>query len=276
MSQIIPCRMERLYELINFFKYESDNPFAVEPARREDILLDRISDAVRNYNPAVTVKAGAGNLILLAKLASIIKGRFVVVDPSIETILKFKSAHPDTSIDFICGEFNLLPVDYYAADMLICADNLNFLESGRVVDEFRRVTRFEGHLFISAPVVHPEDFDGVYDDLYRAASPLHTDYYMAVDLVTFLELNEFQFIKGDDFSSKISIAELKNHFAGINLSTGAAIDEFLKENTESLRNHYSFDGLSLIENWFSAVFMRKKPEESDGKLEATHGVFSAE
>ena len=50
-------------------------------------------------------------------------------------------------------------------------DNLDFLESGNVVDEFRRATQFEGVLFLSGPVLNDEDIDGIYDDFMKSGIP---------------------------------------------------------------------------------------------------------
>jgi hypothetical protein len=64
----------------------------------------------------------------------------VVVEPSIAAISEFKARYSGeekaADIRFIVGDFNNFPVDYYAADLIICIDNLNFIESGSAIDEF--------------------------------------------------------------------------------------------------------------------------------------------
>lgn len=261
--------MERLFELTRFFEYENRSPFSIEPERRLDLLFDQISRALKTYNPSVVIKAGIGNPALLSRVEPVMEGRFIVIDPSVQSIKNYRSDNPDTKIDFICGEFNLLPVDYYAADLLINTDNLNYLESGRAVDEFRRCLQFEGHLFISVPVVAGDDFDGVFDELYRAASSLHNDFYMTVDLKTFLDLNEFKFVSGDEYDFRFSLGEMKKHFGDFDPSSPGAVSEYIDENGMPLKTHYGYDSMALTEKWFTGIFMRKKPEKEQppGKTE---------
>ena len=144
--------MDRLKDIAVFTRQEFRDPTIIEPASRLDKVRDHLIDLIETYKPGVIVKAGLGRGELLARLAEASDAYIAVVEPSEDTIREFIARHKGDSIlekiRFVIGEFNRFPIDYYAADLLVCVDYLEFLESGPVIDEFRRSLQFEGILFI--------------------------------------------------------------------------------------------------------------------------------
>jgi hypothetical protein len=259
--------MDRYYKLLNFFEMEAENRITIEPPERLQEIMTRIREAVSLTNPSVIVKAGLGNSDLLPQIAESAPSRLCVVEPSHKNaaaFMKNNSTEPwFEKLDFIAGEFNLFPVDYYTVDLLISIDNLGFLESARAVDEFKRAIQFEKHLLIATPVVAAADFDGVYDELIRAACSLHTDYYMEVDLKTFIELNDFKFIKGSSMTFRRSLKEILARLAEFEPENSEAARNYLKENEEVFREHYNYDGDMFDEPWYCGLFMKEKYRETE-------------
>jgi ubiquinone/menaquinone biosynthesis C-methylase UbiE len=172
--------MGRTHDIIRFVEYEEGSNLVIEPRQRHQHVRERLLDVVKTYNPRVIVKAGLGRGELLLDLASSSDAVIVVVDYSCDAMNRFRQAHRDTSVlervHFVAGDFSSFPVDYYAADLLLCVDYFDFIETGTAIDEFRRSLQFEGILFIADDVLHEEDLNGAYDDLTAMLFPLHNDY----------------------------------------------------------------------------------------------------
>jgi len=255
--------MDRLKDIAVFTRQEFRNPTIIEPASRIDKVWDHLIDIIRTYKPGVIIKAGLGSGEILARLAEAADAYIAVVEPSEDTIREFIARHNGGSIlekiHFIIGEFNRFPIDYYAADLLVCVDYLEFLESGPVIDEFRRSLQFEGILFIAGPVLNDEDIEGLYDDFMRIAFPLHNDYYLREDLKTFLDLNEFTFVKGTIENLPADLAKRTAQFDTFFSGTADRAYAFLEEHRDSFASLYHLDGTIIAEPYYLAVFMRRKP-----------------
>src|SRR4030042_6728528 len=132
--------MERLTDIVSFIEYDFTGNKKIEPEKRLSKLRYGVLDVIKTYNPGVIVKAGLGNGRILYDLAKNTSAYVVVVEPSLAIMKEFISRHAgDAVIDrihFINGEFNSFPIDYYAADLIVCIDYLDFLASGRGVGEF--------------------------------------------------------------------------------------------------------------------------------------------
>jgi SAM-dependent methyltransferase len=260
--------MGRLQEIIGFIEYDHERGVIIEPEKRLDKLRDSILDVIKTYNPGVIVKAGLGSGRLLHEIALNSSAYIAVVEPSMAIIRAFIESHREdeaaSRIHFINGEFNGFPVDYYAADLLISADYLDFLESGTVVDEFRRATQFEGILVLSGTVLHDEDLDGIYDDFMKEAFPLHNDYYLRDDLRTFMDLNEFSFIKGHMEYYPADLAALAAHLAPFRPAESADPMHIVEEHRERLTNLYALNGTEISEPYYIGVYTRRKPAMQQG------------
>jgi hypothetical protein len=254
--------MERLQEIIGFIEYDHERGVVIEPEKRFAKLRDSIFDIIKTYNPGVIVKAGLGSGRLLHEIALNTASYIVVVEPSMKVINAFVDSHREdkaaSRIHFINGEFNAFPVDYYASDLLICTDYLDFLESGIVVDEFRRATQFDGVLVLSGTVLNDEDIDGVYDDFMKGAFPLHNDFYLRDDLKTFMDLNDFTFIKGHMEHFSTDLAMLAAHLAPFRPEGSADPMLQVEEHREQFTGLYRLQGTEISEPYYISVYKRRK------------------
>jgi len=254
--------MGRLQEIIGFIEYDHERGVVIEPEKRSAKLRDSVLDVIKTYNPGVIVKAGLGSGRLVHEIALNTGAYIVVVEPSTRVIRSFIDSHREDEaaarIRFIIGEFNQFPVDYYAADLLVCTDYLDFLESGIVVDEFRRATQFEGILILGGTVLNDDDIDGVYDDFMRGVSRLHNDYYLRDDLKTFMDLNDFSFIKGHVEQFPADLAAIAAYLAPFRPEGGPDPMLMVEENRERFAGLYRLQGTEITEPYYISVYMRRK------------------
>jgi len=260
--------MSRFEQIREFIEYDFGKNKIIEPENRLENVKERLFEIINTYNPEVIVKAGMGSGDILMEMASEFDTYIVVVEPSFSNVSnfceKFKDNKDLEKIRFIIGDFNHLPVDYYAADMLLSIDNLNFVDSGRVIDEFRRALEFDGVLFLATVVLHDDDMEGVYDDFIRNIFPLHNEYYLADELKTVFDLNEFKFIRGnyeyfnEDTSRDV---EFFNEFYDKSEKNPA---EFLEEHKDVFTSLYKMDRGVISLPYYSGVFMRIKPDSIKG------------
>jgi len=256
--------MTRFDDIRKFAQYSYSRSGIIEPDTHYAMNREKVMEVLSAYNPEVIVKTGVGSGRLLADMAAATKAFLVVVEPSLEVIESFIQDHAGSEIlekiRFINGEFNNFPVDYYAADLIVCIDYLNFVESGKVIDEFRRALQFDGILFVATTVLNEEDMDGLLDDYTRNMFPLHNEYYLPDELRTVLTLNEFKFIKGslDSYESDMEAARLffSGHFGGAEKETG----ELLGENNDAFNRFYGLHEGKISIPYYSGVFMRIKPD----------------
>ncbi len=255
--------MGRLDQVREFIEYDIDNNFSIEPEARYDAVKVRLIDVINTYKPEVIVKAGIGNGRILNELASEIDSVIIVVEPSFKAIKEFlEKSNEDNEIKFINGDFHELPVDYYASDLLVCIDYLDFFDSSICIDEFKRALQFDGILFFSGVVLNDEDVEGVYDDFMRKIFPLHNDYYLASDLKTFLELKEFDLIKGMHLKFQKNLESQIDYYKKIfnDVNKEEAL-EFIETHKDDFKNIIGMDEKSQIdEPYYIGVFMRKKPK----------------
>lgn len=256
--------MDRLKMLQKWSIYEYENVFFIEPDFRHDMVMEKIKDVIDTYKPGVVVKAGLGSGKIVLDLINNNKDiKLVVVEPSlriIEDFIRSNSANQRVKeIGFINGNYKNFPVDYYAADLIISIDNLDFQETAPVIDEFKRALQFDAHFLFAGIVLDDEDVEGIYDDFMRIISPLHNDYYLKDDLKTFMNLKEFTFVKGKIEHFDYNIDQIKNHLEGIYGKTDSGeAESFITDNTASLTEIYKLNGRSINLPYFTGVFMRRK------------------
>ncbi len=255
--------MGRLEELVSFVEYDYQKNRVIEPEVRLKKLKENLLDVVKTYNPATIIKAGLGSGRLILDLAENSEAYIVVVEPSYKIIKDFLERHSKEpacqKIRFINGEFNTFPIDYYAADLLICVDIFNFLESGPVIDEFRRALQFDGVLFLAGVVLHDDDILGVYDDFMKKAFPLHNDFYLRDDLKTFMDLNELSYIKGTMQFFDTNLAALADHFIEKFNNSEANPLVLIEEQKKEFEELYKLNETTISEPYYIGVFMRRKP-----------------
>ncbi|HPS86790.1 MAG TPA: hypothetical protein PLY36_08595 [Spirochaetota bacterium] len=256
--------MDRLKKLQEWSIYEYGNVFFIEPEFRHEMVMERINDVIDTYKPKVVVKAGLGAGKIVLDLINGKKGiTLVVVEQSLRIIEEFIKQNSDNpgikDIGFINGDFSSFPVDYYAADLIISIDNLDFQETAPVVDEFKRALQFDAHFLFAGIVLDDEDIDGTYDDFMRILSPLHNDYYLKDDLKTFMNLKDFTFVKGKIEHFDYNIDEIKNHIKGLygEIDSDGA-EKFITENSAALTEIYKLNGRSITLPYFTGVFTRRK------------------
>ncbi len=259
--------MSRLKQTQNFIEYDLKNNFIIEPKSRYQDIRERILDIMNLYNPKVVVKAGIGYGDLLLDIVNKYNVYCVVVEPSFPAITDFlrnKEKNPDIEkIKFINGDLHDLPVDYYASDLLICIDYLDFFDSGKCINEFKRALQFDGIFFIATVVLNSDDIEGVYDDFMKMIFPLHNDFYIADDLTTFLELKEFKIIKNMNLKFKNNLLEKIDYFKKIYdpVSRENALD-FIKAHKEDFIKYLNMnDDYEISEPYYVGLYTRVKTEK---------------
>jgi len=255
--------MERLKKLQEWSIYEFDKKYFVEPDSRHEMVIEKIRDVIKTFNPKVIVKAGLGNGRVLLDLVNELQGvTLVVVEPSLKIMENFISENAGNEklkdVGFINGNFRKLPIDYYAADLIIAIDNLDVQETAPVVDEFRRALQFDGHLFFAGIVLDDDDIDGVFDDFIRGIFPIHNDYYIKDDLKTFLNLKDFAFIKGKVESFEYDIDLMLEHVKGICGIANFNPLTFIEENRAVFTELYGMHESKILLPYFTGLFMRRK------------------
>ena len=255
--------MDRLKQLQEWSIYEYKNLFFIEPDFRHNIIMEKINDVINSYKPKVVVKAGLGSGRVVLELMNNQDISLVVVETSlkiIEDFIEANSANPKIkNVKFINGNFNEFPIDYYAADLIISIDNLDFQESGPVVDEFKRSLQFDKYLLLGGIVLHDDDIDGIYDDFMRIIQPLHNDYYLKDDLKTIMNQKSLNFVKGNVEYFDYNIDEIKNHIS--DLYGDANFDEaekHLTDNQELFSELYNLSARNITLPYFTGLFIRKK------------------
>jgi SAM-dependent methyltransferase len=255
--------MSRLADLVSFIEYDYFRKTVIEPEKRLPMLKENLRGVVTTYKPGTIVKAGLGGGRLVLDLAESSEAYIVVVEPSLTIISDFLRLHGKEpaceKIRFINGEFNAFPIDYYAADLLICIDNFNFLESGKVVDEFRRALQFDGVLLFAGVVLHDEDINGVYDDFMKKAFPLHNDFYLRDDLKTFMDLNELSHIKGSMEYFSTDLAALADYFAEKFSNAEQRPLSLIEQQKKEFTELYKLNETTISEPYYIGVFMRRRP-----------------
>ena len=264
--------MSHLTDIVDFMNREKESPFIIEPAYRLADIRERITDVLDTYNPKVIVKAGLGSPELVREIAEKGDALLVIVDPSADTLCEFQDRHRGEKfmdrVRFIAGDFHEFPVDYYKANLLICADCLEFTDASKVLDEFRRSLDFENLLILAGTVLHDDDLDGVYDDFRRLIFPLHNDYYLRDDLKTFVELKDFSHVKSTVVEHRKDLAgeldRLASLFPGISREGAGA---FIDEHREAFRGMYGLgdDGL-VTEHYYIGLFRKNKYVKPDDRI----------
>lgn len=254
--------MNRLDAVREFIEFDAQKNFIIEPPARLNSIKERLFDIINIYKPGVIVKAGIGSGTLLREISAGCKSYIVVVEPSLKLIKQFIENNNSADIKFINGDFHDFPIDYYAADLLICIDYLNVFDSNKTVSEFRRALKFDGVFFIASVVLEEEDVEGIYDDLTRMIFPIHNDYYLASDLKTFLELKDFSLVKSMRLKFDNNLNELtdyfQNTFSTINRDQ---VFDFVKTQKKDFVKLLGMDDqYKISEPYYIGVFMRMKPK----------------
>ncbi|MDA3901392.1 MAG: class I SAM-dependent methyltransferase [Spirochaetes bacterium] len=236
--------------------------------------MDFIRKTLDAYKPESVLKAGLGDGAILSALAET-GVRVAVVEPNIDIIKQYCEKNSEkpffNKIQFINGDLNSLPVDYYAFKMIICVDYLDFQNTASVFDEFKRAIDFEGILVLGGIVLHKDDIEGVYDDFYHMIMPMHNDFYLPADLTTVLGLKHFSFVQNEFFDTTVEIETYKNFAAKygseFSFTEHKKVDEFIEENRVQLASLYDYDGSQVSEHYLLSLYRSEKPEKDDYEKE---------
>ncbi len=240
----------------------------IEPDKRFVNLKDEIIDIIKIYHPPILLKAGLGKGRLLLDIAEH-SDYIVVVEPCFDIVKIFLEENASDKnigkINFIIGNFENLPIDYFIADMIICCDYFDISETSASVDEFSRALQFEGIMIMGNVILHDDDLDGVFDELFRKINPLHNDYYLKQDLITMMELKKFTLVK--DFNNHYNknlndIFSLVKKFSSLDEQ---GIKTFIDENKQPLKSFYGInDDYSYNEKYLISIFRKNKYTEDTG------------
>lgn len=256
--------MDRLQQ-IKAYSIERFNADGAPGAEAETArLFDQIHEVMATYNPETICMAGITRGDLILRVTEETDAMVVVVEHSLKVIEDFRKKYEGDprleKIYFVQGDFNNFPIDYYATNLLLSIDNINYLESALVIDEFRRSLDFDGILFIATCLTCDEDTEGLLDEVIRTGFPLHNEYYMEDELKTVMDLNEFKFVKGYEGTVNFDITERASFFNRAFGTDAATVIEALKKNSDVLSSCYGLQGEVLTVPCYSGIFMRIKPE----------------
>lgn len=254
----------KITTLKELFEYDAHSHTLIEPDERFEIITSRLADCIQTYKPAVIVKIGLGNPKYIEAIMQQSKALLVVVEPSLELLHSFYTVHNNKEwmnrLYAIAGNFHDFPIDYYKADMLVCIDTLDMLDTGRAIDEFRRALQFEGVLFLAGFVLPNEDIEGVFDEIAHAINPLHTDYYLEDDLKTFLSLNEFGLVKSHAEKMSINLFLVAQYLD----AAYENVQKLIEENREILSSLYNLQDDSTVTLPYAiSAFIRQKPSREE-------------
>ncbi len=250
--------------LQQLLEYDANLHTLIEPDDRFEMVFERLKDCIETYKPHVIVKIGLGNPKYIEAIMQLSKALCVVVDPSLPLLQSFYAAHSHhewmNRFYGIAGNYNDFPVDYYKADMIVCVDYLDILDTGRAVDEFRRALQFDGVFFLAGFVLPNDDIEGIFDEIAHTINTLHTDYYLEDDLKTFLTLNEFGLAKSHTEKIKINLLKLAEY---LGTDTGQ-LNQLVNENKELLLSLYDIqeDG-SVVLPYVISAYIRQKPSQEE-------------
>ncbi len=250
-----------LKELIEF---DASVHNLIESDTRFQLVVDRLYDCIHTYQPKVIVKIGIGNPRYIQAIMEQSKALLVVVEPSLSVIQSFYTAYGSKEwinrFYPVAGNVNDFPVDYYKADMLVCIDYFDLLDTGRSIDEFRRALQFDGVFFLSGFVLPNDDVEGIFDEIVHAIHPLHTDYYLEDDLKTFLHLNEFEIAKVHTENTALNLFSIAEY---LNADTNQ-LQKSIEEQKEKLITLYSLQGDGTVTLPYMIVAsIRQKPSRDE-------------
>ena len=262
--------MNRAEEIIKLLEYDFNRNFAIEPEFRLGKIREILFDEIKRTNPRVIVKTGIGNDKLLLDIINNFDSYIVVVEPSFNNIEAFIEKYKGDQIlerlKIINGDFSALPIDYYAANLIINIDLLDILDSAKVIDELREALDFESKLFIATIVLNEDDLDGIFDEFMRLISPVHNDYYLAEDLNTILDLNGFININMNVELYQWDYMEMRDYFVSIFQKQKDNPEKYLKEHIENFKKLYKIKKSKMLIPYYIGTFFRKKPEIPDSKI----------
>ncbi|MFH0975840.1 MAG: class I SAM-dependent methyltransferase [Spirochaetota bacterium] len=258
--------MNRLKQVQNFIENDLKNNFLIEPQKRSEAVRERLSDVINTYNPKVIIKAGIGHGDILLDIVNKFKAYTVVVEPSFSAIKEFIQAKGKDcdmqKLNFINGDFHDFPVDYYAADLLICVDYLDFFDSGKCINEFKRALQFDGIFFFASVVLNNNDIEGVYDEFIKLIFPLHNDYYISDDINTFMGLKEFKLVKNMQLVFNNNLQSMIDYFQ--NIFTSNSKDnayQFINLHKDELISFLHMnDSYDISEPYYLGVYTKPKPD----------------
>lgn len=262
--------MSRYKEIIAFLEHEYVNRTIIEPDSRYTLLREKLMESLKINNPNIVVKIGIGNPELLFDIIERFKLTLCVVESSFRIIRKFIEEYGNrkgfSKIYIINGDFQVIPVDYFAADMIICIDYLNFIDSALAIDEYRLSLEFESVLFIGIIVLNDSDIEGVFDNYMRMIFPLHNDYYLESDLKTVMGLNEFKLLSMESIDIKMNLSDIREYMVDYFGDTGDYDPEFIEKKLEVLDSIYQYYDETVTLPYFTGTFMRKKTESINDTL----------
>ena len=250
--------------LRKLFEFDAPLHTVIEPASRFEPVNGRLVDCLEVYKPHVIVKIGLGNPAYIESIMEHSNALVVVVEPSVIVLQSFYNAYGNKQwmdrLYTIAGNFSQFPVDYYKADMLICIDCLDLLDTGMAVDEFRRSLQFEGIFFFAGFVLPNEDVEGIFDEIAHVINPLHTDYYLEDDLKTFMTLNEFGIVKLNTQKINMNILLLADYLQ----TRSSELEKLIEEHKETLTALYDLRGDGTVTlPYMVAAFIRQKPSQEE-------------
>lgn len=260
--------MNRYHDVVDFINFDSGRRLFIEPDFRHEPVRDRLFELLDAYKPGVVVKAGLGSGKLVRDIVERNQKLTVVVEPSAFMIDEFIKNNPALAasdrLRIIRADFHEFPVDYYAANLLVCVDYLDLFDASRALDEFKISIQFEGMLFYAGVVLNERDIDGVYDDFTRGMLSLHNDYYLEGDLKTFLDLKGFSCIKGETVAFDRDLGELMGAAREYGDENGGEAAALLAGRRREFEQMYGLNADGVIqEPYFIGTFMKRKPDLSE-------------
>ena len=135
------------------------------------------------------------------------------------------------------------------------------IRPSRDTENKMRVLKDGGYFLFSGVVLPDADSEGVYDEMMKKINPLHSDYYLESDLLTFARLKGFEPAGSHKIVFRRNVSAMTDYFAQTfgNSDFPAADSDFsgfMKANNEVLSSVYSYDGNDIDEHYTVSLFKR--------------------
>ena len=250
--------MERSDLLSGYFLYELASPHEICPEFRREKLDAAIESLTAHLSPETVL-----SLSCLDKIGRKYAGKSIlcVLEENIAVISRFRVIHGRDQFMIANGLFREMPLDYDKFDLVVCSDVFDISDSASIMDEARRVLKDGGYFLFSGVVLPDADSEGIYDEMMKKINPLHSDYYLESDLLTFARLKGFEPAGSHKIVFRRNVSAMTDYFAQTfgNSDFPAADSDFsgfMKANNEVLSSVYSYDGNDIDEHYTVSLFKR--------------------
>lgn len=262
--------MNQLERIADYINLNVSQNISIDRKELASDLIEFLKESLKIASHSEILVAGLGNGVLVKELAA--KSELViVVEQSFELLKHFADKEnklvQSGRVRLINGDLSSLPIDYYSLPMIVCVDYLDFQNVAQVLDEFKRVIDFEGILLFGGIVLHSEDIEGVYDELYRKIMPMHNDFYLPDDFMTVMKLKQFNQVEQKVVYDTVQLERLasfgRDNSAAFDFSFDESYLFYVDENRALFESLYAYNGTTVNEPYLLGIYRSLKPEKEN-------------